>query len=82
MIKGFADSVPIGATLRERFPSNAELSKARADAGADVLRAQAVPAALITPSGLGQAHPVTTNDTAEGRTKNRRFEIDIVEAPS
>ena len=82
VVKGFTDNVPIGPTLRERFPSNVELSKARADAVADFLKAQGVPANLITTSGLGQAHPVATNGTAEGRAKNRRVEIDIVEAPA
>jgi chemotaxis protein MotB len=82
VIKGFTDSVPIGATLRERFASNVELSKARADAVADFLKAQGVPAALITTTGLGQAHPVASNESAEGRAKNRRVEIDIVEAPA
>jgi chemotaxis protein MotB len=81
VIKGFTDSVPIGPALRERFPSNVELSKARADAVADLLKAQGVPASLITTVGQGQAHPVASNDTAEGRAKNRRVEIDIVEAP-
>jgi len=82
VIKGFTDSVPIGAALRERFPSNIELSKARADSVADLLKAQGVPANLITTVGQGQAHPVASNDTAEGRAKNRRVEIDIVEAPA
>ena len=49
---------------------------------ADLLKAQGVPANLITTTGLGQAHPVASNDTAEGRAKNRRVEIDIVEAPT
>jgi chemotaxis protein MotB len=82
VIKGFTDNVPIGPTLRERFPSNVELSTARADAVADFLKAQGVPGNLITTSGLGQAHPVANNNTTEGRAKNRRVEIDIVEAPA
>jgi chemotaxis protein MotB len=82
VIKGFTDSVPIGPALRERFPSNVELSKARADAVADLLKAQGVPAGLITTVGQGQAHPLASNDSVEGRAKNRRVEIDIVEAPA
>lgn len=82
VVKGFTDNVPIGPALRERFPGNVELSKARADAVADFLKAQGVPGNLITTSGLGQAHPVANNNTAEGRNKNRRVEIDIVEAPA
>ncbi len=82
VVKGFTDNVPIGPALRERFASNVELSKARADTVADFLKAQGVPANLITTSGLGQAHPVATNNIDEGRAKNRRVEIDIVEAPA
>lgn len=82
VIKGFTDNVPIGPTLRERFASNVELSKARAESVADFLQSQGVPAGLITTVGLGAAHPVADNDSVEGRAKNRRVEIDIVEAPA
>lgn len=81
VIKGFTDNLPIGPALRERFPSNIELSKARADAVAAFLTAEGVPVGLISTVGLGQAHPVASNETPEGRAKNRRVEIDIVEAP-
>jgi outer membrane protein OmpA-like peptidoglycan-associated protein len=54
----------------------------RADAVVDFLKSQGVPAALITTTGLGQAHPEAPNDTPQGRAKNRRVEIDIVEAPA
>ena len=78
-IKGFTDNVPIGPELRARFPSNVELSKARAQSVADVLIAQGVPAAMISVSGLGDAQPVAPNDTPQGRAKNRRVVMDIVE---
>jgi len=81
VVKGFTDNVPIGPTLRERFPSNVELSKARADAVAALLVEQGVPKNLISTVGLGEAHPVAPNDTLQGRAKNRRVEIDIVDAP-
>ncbi len=81
VVKGFTDSVPIGPELRARFANNVELSKARAEAVAALLVAQFVPKDIVSTSGLGQAHPVASNETAEGRTKNRRVEIDIVEAP-
>lgn len=81
VIKGFTDSVPIGPALRERFANNVALSKARAEAVAALLVAQGVPKDIVSTVGLGESHPVASNDTAEGRTKNRRVEIDIVEAP-
>jgi chemotaxis protein MotB len=80
VIKGFTDNVPIGPELRQRFASNVELSKARAQSVASVLTDQGVPAGNITTVGLGESHPVASNDTAQGRAKNRRVEIDIVEA--
>lgn len=82
VVKGFTDDVPIGDGLRQRFAGNVELSKARADAVAGFLTAQGVPAALITSVGLGESHPVASNSSADGRAKNRRVEIDIVEAPA
>jgi chemotaxis protein MotB len=81
VVKGFTDSVPIGPALRERFAGNVELSKARAEAVASLLVAQGVPKDIVSTVGLGESHPVASNDTAEGRARNRRVEIDIVEAP-
>jgi chemotaxis protein MotB len=82
VVIGFTDDVPLGEGQRQRFAGNVELSKARADAVTAFLTAQGVPAALITSVGLGESHPVASNDTAQGRAKNRRVEIDIVEAPA
>ena len=79
-IKGFTDNVPIGPELRAKFPTNLALSKARADAVVNFLVARGVPAGIMVAIGLGEAQPVASNDTAAGRAKNRRVEIDIVEA--
>jgi chemotaxis protein MotB len=78
-VKGYTDNVPIGPELRARFPSNVELSKARAQAVTDYLVAQGVPAAIISTTGYGDVQPVAPNDTAQGRAKNRRVVMDIVE---
>ncbi len=82
VVKGFTDNVPIGPELRERFPNNVQLSKARADAVAKFLVAEGVPSSIVFASGLGETHPVASNETPQGRAKNRRVEIDIVEAPA
>ncbi len=82
VVKGFTDNLPIGPELRARFPNNVELSKARADAVAKFLVAEGVPSSIVFASGLGETHPVASNETAQGRAKNRRVEIDIVEAPA
>jgi chemotaxis protein MotB len=81
VVKGFTDDVPIGTELRARFPNNVELSKARAHAVAKFLVAEGVPSNIVYASGLGETHPVASNETPQGRAKNRRVEIDIVQAP-
>ena len=80
VIKGYTDNVPIGAELRQRFPTNLDLSKARAQSVASELVAQGVPASMISVTGFGDADPVASNDTPQGRAKNRRVVMDIVEA--
>jgi len=82
VVKGFTDNVPIGPGLRARFPNNVALSKARAEVVAGFLVAQGVPPNIVYSTGLGESHPLATNDTPEGRAKNRRVEIDIIEAPA
>lgn len=81
VVKSFTDNMPLGADLPQRLAGNVELSKVRAGAVSAYLAAQGVNAALISSAGLGETHPVASNDTPHGRTKNRRVEIDIVEAP-
>lgn len=57
---------------------NQALSEKRAQGVADYLIGKGVPANVITTTGKGEADPVASNDTAEGRAKNRRVEIDFV----
>ena len=71
-IEGHTDTIPIATP---RFPSNWELSTDRA---VSVLRyfmeRGGVPAKRLFAVGFGQYRPVASNDTAEGRGKNRRVE--------
>lgn len=73
VVAGYTDNTKPG--LSARFPSNFELSKARATAVRDLLAAQAGPAARYKVEGHGEADPLATNDTAAGRARNRRVEI-------
>jgi len=57
-----------------RFPSNWELSKARAESVATLLAGR-VPRARIEANGRGETEPLTGNDSADGRARNRRVEI-------
>jgi len=76
-VVGYTDNKPI-RTLR--FPSNWELSRARADSVAKLLNAR-VQAGRISAEGRGEADPIASNDTPEGRAKNRRVEITVYVPP-
>lgn len=69
---GYTDNQPIRTA---RFPSNFELSQARADAVAEALRARVKDRSRIAAKGRGEADPIAANDTADGRQQNRRTEI-------
>ena len=67
-IEGHTDSVG-----SDEF--NQQLSERRADTVRDFLAEQGVPASSISARGFGKTQPVATNDTAEGRQRNRRVEL-------
>jgi outer membrane protein OmpA-like peptidoglycan-associated protein len=67
-IEGHTDSV--GA---DEF--NQQLSERRADSVRDFLAEQGVPASSITAKGFGKTQPVASNETPEGRQRNRRVEL-------
>ena len=56
---------------------NVPLSKSRAEAVADYLVSQGVPAGSVSAEGAGSSQPVTSNATADGRAQNRRTEITV-----
>jgi outer membrane protein OmpA-like peptidoglycan-associated protein len=56
---------------------NLKLSQRRAASVADWLKARGVEAARLATTGLGESQPAASNDTSEGRQKNRRVEVTI-----
>ena len=70
LIVGHTDSVGTDAY-------NLDLSQRRAQAASSYLQTLGVPATRIRTAGKGEAEPVVSNDTEEGRQKNRRVEIAI-----
>jgi chemotaxis protein MotB len=75
-IEGHTDNVPIH---NADFDSNWELSTARATRIARLLLAlNAVPAERLSAAGYAEFHPVASNDTAEGRSQNRRVDIIVM----
>lgn len=71
-IEGHTDNVPI---KNQKFPSNWELSNARAMAVVHLLIRSGVTPEQLSAAGFGEFHPVAPNDTDMGRQKNRRIEI-------
>jgi type VI secretion system protein ImpK len=71
-VLGHSDNQPIRTV---RFPSNAALSQARAEAAMDVIRRANGNPSRFRAEGRGDAEPVANNATAEGREANRRIEV-------
>jgi len=78
VVNGYTDNQPIGPNLkREGVTSNEELSQKRAEDVMQFLISQGVKPDMISAKGWGEASPVSPNDTAAGRAKNRRVEITL-----
>jgi chemotaxis protein MotB len=78
-VEGHTDDVKIGSALLERFPTNWELSTARATAVVRFLQEKGnIEPERLTASGFSFYRPVATNETPEGRKENRRIEIILV----
>ncbi len=81
LIEGHTDNVPISARLRETFPTNWELSAARAINVVHYLQGRVgIPGERLSAVGLGPYRPVAPNDVPEGRAQNRRIQIILVPA--
>lgn len=78
-IEGHTDNVPIGAELSKMYPTNWELSAVRATTVARYLQEKTgIDPGLLSAIGYGEYQPVASNESEEGRAKNRRIEIVLV----
>jgi len=77
-IEGHTDNVQISGALMRQFPTNWELSAARAINVAKYLQQQGLDPAILSAAAFAEYKPVADNDTKEGRAKNRRIEITLV----
>lgn len=74
-VEGHTDSIPINTAA---FPSNWELSSVRASSVVRLFLANGIPEKRLTAVGHGPNFPVDSNDTPEGRQRNRRVEVMIL----
>ncbi|HEY5932061.1 MAG TPA: flagellar motor protein MotB [Nitrospira sp.] len=72
-VEGHTDNRPILGALKKKFPSNKELSEARAQSAVEALESGGLSGAHAM--GAAETKPVMPNTTGEGRAKNRRVEI-------
>jgi chemotaxis protein MotB len=78
-VVGHTDNVPVAKSLQATFPSNWELSVARATNVVRFLQDVGIPPERMVPTGRAEYDPVASNDTPEGRQKNRRIEIMLLD---
>ena len=74
-IEGHTDNVKIIGRLALVYPTNWELSAARAINVSRYLQEKGIAPAVLSATAFGEYQPVADNATAEGRAKNRRIAI-------
>jgi chemotaxis protein MotB len=79
VIEGHTDNVALKEELTRQFPTNWELSTARATSVVRYLQDRVgIDPTRLSAVGFGPHRPVDTNDTPEGRARNRRIEIKLM----
>lgn len=78
LVSGYSDNIPIKTV---RFPSNWELSQARADSVKQLLDERLHNKTRVRAEGKAEADPVAPNDTPANRARNRRVEITLLVSP-
>jgi chemotaxis protein MotB len=77
-VEGHTDNVPIGGLLQARYPSNWELSAARAARAVRYLHATGMDPTKFQVVGYGSQRPVIAREDPDARSRNRRIEIVLV----
>ncbi|MCS6306359.1 MAG: OmpA family protein [Nitrospira sp.] len=78
-VAGHTDSTPVKVSNRRPFKDNTELSRARAEHAGKALIKGGLGADRVKAVGYADSQPIATNDTEEGRSKNRRVEIVVTQ---
>jgi chemotaxis protein MotB len=82
-VEGHTDNVPISTRLEKEFPTNWELSAARATNVVRFLQDKVgIEPSRLQVVGLSEYQPIAPNETISGRSQNRRIEIALLPQPS
>jgi chemotaxis protein MotB len=75
-VRGYTDNTPVGPQLqRMGIANNNDLSDRRAQSVVDYLASHGVKRSLLSARGFGESNPVVSNETPQGRSRNRRVDI-------
>lgn len=77
-VQGHTDDVPLSAALAKRYGTNWELAAARASSVVRLFEDAGIDPRRLTAVSHGEYAPVASNDTPEGRARNRRIEIYLI----
>lgn len=79
VVGGYTDNTPIGPQLQAMgIANNLDLSTKRATSVVNYLASHGVNPALLSAQGFGDTNPVVSNDTPQGRARNRRVGITLI----
>ena len=81
LVEGHTDNQPIGPALVKHYPTNQELSEARASLIVRYFMDAGIDPGALTAIGYADTRPVSTNAREEGRKRNRRIEIVLTPKP-
>lgn len=78
VVGGYTDNTPVGPQLQAMgIANNLDLSSKRASSVVSYLASHGVNPSLLSAHGFGETNPVVSNDTPEGRARNRRVDITL-----
>lgn len=80
VVEGHTDNIPIKGDLAKVYPTNWELSAARSLSVLHYLVDKGIPESRLESRAYGSQRPIASNETDQGRTKNRRIELMIMES--
>jgi chemotaxis protein MotB len=76
IVRGYTDNTPVGPQLqRMGIANNLDLSSKRAASVVDYLASHGVNPGLLSAQGMGDSNPVVSNDSSQGKARNRRVDI-------